>query len=259
MENILANYNWELTPLIILAGFVAGGINTVAGSGSVVTLSMLSFLGLPSTIANGTNRIGVLFQSFTAYRTYRQHNEIPINTPVLLTIIAGALVGTQIAVEINERMMNLCIGVLMIGLLFLVLRKPKEWLKKQKSEPANWSNFVRYGIFFLIGIYGGFIQAGVGILLLSAFILGEGFTLIQSNGMKQLVVLAYNIFSLSIFLYYGQVNWVYGLLLAVGQVFGAYLAARFATRHPKANIWIRYLLVVILLVSIVRFLWLGLA
>ena len=258
MENILTDYNWQLTPLIILAGFVAGAINTVAGSGSVVTLSMLSFLGLPSTVANGTNRIGVLFQSIVGYTTYKKHTPVENNWGITIATVIGSIIGTQIAVEINEQMMNISIGILMIGLLGLVLMKPKEWLKQKSNEQANWSMPMRYFVFFLVGIYGGFIQAGVGILMLSALILGEGLALAKANGMKLLIVLIYTIPSLLLFVYYGQVNWIYGLLLAIGQIFGAWVSARFATQNPKANVWIRYLLIVILILSIFRFLRLGL-
>ena len=240
---------------------MAGGINTLAGSGSVVTLALLSFLGLPSTIANGTNRIGVLFQSVTGFLTYNKNIEPDEkqdnNWGIIGVTVLGAIIGTQIAVEIDERLMNLSIGVLMIGLLGLVLMKPKKWLRSQK-QTAKWGKAMAYFVFFLIGIYGGFIQAGVGVLLLSALILGEGMTMNQSNKFKILVVLIYTIPSLLLFLYNGQVNWLYGLLLAVGQIVGAWVAARFAVRYPNSNIYIRYLLIGILIFSIFRFFSLGL-
>lgn len=260
MEASLSNLDWYFYPLIIIAGFVVGAINTVAGSGSVITLTILSFLGLPSTVANGTNRIGVLLQSITGTLTYQKHTEINLKPyrGLILVAVVGALLGTQLAVELNEQILNFAIGFLMIILLCLVLFKPKQWLKQQSVE-ASWSAPLRYPAFFFIGIYGGFIQAGVGIFLLSALILGEGLTIAKSNGIKLVVVLVYTIPALLLFLYHGQINWTYGLLLAVGQIFGAWVSARFATRYPNANVWIRYLLIVILVFSIFRFFSLALA
>lgn len=254
METSIGSLDWYLYPLIIVAGVIAGAINTVAGSGSVVTLAMLSFLGLPSTMANGTNRIGVLFQSITGTATYRKHTEIDTKAyrGVILVSVIGALLGAQLAVELNEKILNFAIGSLMIVLLGLVLFKPKQWLKQQSVE-STWPAWLRYTAFFFIGVYGGFIQAGVGIFLLSALILGEGLTIAKANGIKLMIVLIYTIPSLLLFVFNDQVYWAFGLLLAVGQIFGAWVAAKFATRYENANVWIRYLLILILIFSIYRF------
>ncbi len=215
---------------------------------------MLSFLGLPSTLANGTNRVGVLMQSIIGFRTYQKKANIQITGRwgTIIAIVLGSIVGTQMAVEINEQYLNWCIAILMVFLLGLVLFKPKQWLKEHNSQ-AQWSKIVRYIAFFFIGIYGGFIQAGVGIFLLSAFIIGEGLNLKQANGIKLLVVLLYTIPSLLLFVYNNQVEWLYGILLGCGQIVGAWLAAIMATSYPNANVYIRYLLIIILLASIIRF------
>jgi len=246
--------DWYYYPLTILAGFIAGFINTIAGSGSVVTLTMLSALGLPSTMANGTNRIGVLLQSITGTITYQKKAPISLKNyrGIILVSVIGALLGTQLAVELNERFLNFAIGTLMIFLLALVLFKPKEWLKEQ-AIATNRPKWIRYPMFFFIGIYGGFIQAGVGVFLLSALILGEGLTMVKSNAIKIVIVLFYTIPSLLLFIYYGQVHWKFGILLGLGQIVGAWLSARFATEFPQANKWIRYLLICILIFSIYRF------
>lgn len=247
--------HWYLLPLILLGGFTAGIINTLAGSGSVVTLAILSFLGLPSNIANGTNRIGILLQSMAGFHTYQKHTEISFkkNKWMVFACVLGAIVGTQLVVDMDERALNFLIAFLMIFLLGLVLFKPQKWLKQQSSGKSIWSRPIGLLVFFAIGIYGGMIQAGVGIFLLAAMILGEGLTLNQSNGIKLLIVLFYTIPSLLLFVYYGQVNWFYGILLATGQIAGAVLAARYATKYPEAPKYIRYFLILILIASIFRF------
>lgn len=242
--------------IVVLAGFVAGMINTVAGSGSVVTLAALSFMQLPANIANATNRVGVLVQSLVGFTTYSKHTSVPIkgSTTMLLIIVAGALVGAQIAVEIDEHLLKRIIGILMIGMLFLVLMNPKQWLREKSTDEPLLPTYIRMPLFFLVGVYGGFIQAGVGILLLSSMILGSGFHMARANGYKLLIVLLYTIPTLLMFIYHDQIVWKYGLLMAIGQSVGAFISASWASKYPNAPVWIRRLLIVIILLSIPHFL-----
>ena len=246
---------WYLIPLTILAGFLAGIINTLAGSGSVVTLAMLSLLGLPSTIANGTNRIGVLFQSFIGFTTYKRNANIDLTNrrSLVVSCVLGSIVGSQIAVEIDEFYLNLLLAITMVFLLGAILFNSKKWLVDHVDGEKKMPKIIGLPLFFLIGIYGGFLQAGVGILLLSSLILGQGLNLKQANGVKLLIVLLYIVPSLFIFFINDQLIWKVGLLLATGQVVGAYLAATFATQFPNANFYIHKLLICILLLSIFRF------
>lgn len=247
---------WYEPILIILAGFVAGIINTLAGSGSVVTISLLVFLGLDPKMANGTNRIGVLLQSITGARTFiRDKTILPSELGwQLWPSIAGAILGSFIASEIDDRLMGLIIGWLFVVILGLILMEPKQWLRTEAVIRNNSRSALSVLMFFGIGVYGGFIQAGVGIFLLSALVLYTGYTLNTSNAIKLLSVTAFTIPALAIFIWKGQVNWTYGLLMAVGQVAGAWLAARFAMHHKQANVWVRRLLIVVVIISIIKFL-----
>jgi uncharacterized membrane protein YfcA len=83
-------------------------------------------------------------------------------------------------------------------------------------------------IFFFVGIYGGFIQAGVGFFLLSALVLGVGYDLIKANAVKVLIVFSYTAIALGIIMWSGQVNYLYGLVLAVGNSAGAFIASKYA-------------------------------
>ncbi len=246
---------WYLIPLTILAGFIAGIINTLAGSGSVVTLAMLSLLGLPSTLANGTNRIGVLFQSFVGFTTYKKKAVIDLTNrkSMVVSCVLGSIVGSQIAVEIDEFYLNLFLAITMVFLLGAILFNSKKWLVDHSNGQKKMSKLIGLPLFFLIGIYGGFLQAGVGILLLSSLILGQGMNLKEANGIKLLIVLLYTVPSLFIFFMNDQLIWMIGLFLAIGQVVGAYIAASFATQFPNANFYIHKLLIGILILSIFRF------
>ncbi len=244
--------------LVLLAGVMAGAINTLAGSGSLITLPLLVFLGLPPNVANGTNRIGVLFQNITALSTMRANSALRIKGSwwIVGWCLLGSIAGARVAVSVDERWMNLALALLMATMLIVVIIQPEKWLREPGEPTAGaWKRPLNWLIFVLIGFYGGFIQAGVGIFLLAAMVLAGGYNLVHANVIKLLVVLVFSVPALLIFLQAGQVEWRYGLLLAVGQVIGAWAAARFATRSQRASLWIRRLLIAVILASIIKFVW----
>lgn len=246
---------WYAYPLIALAGVLAGIINTLAGNGSVVTLSLLLFLGLDANAANGTNRIGAVTQSGTALLTFGNAGKLQILAKrglhfLIITLIA-ALIGAKIATDIDKNTLEMVIGGLMVFMLGLILIKPKRWLRATNIE-KNINTPLNYFIFFGIGLYAGFIQMGMGVMFLAALVLRANFSLIDANIIKLLIVFAFIIPVIIIFVVAGQVNWELGITLAIGQSFGAWLAAKFALQHPKANIWVHRLLIIMVLVAIIK-------
>lgn len=243
--------------LLFAAGLLAGGINTVAGNGSVITLSSMRFMGMPIPLANGTNRVGVLIQSTVALVSYWREASIRWHGRdwLLAWAILGGLGGTYVAVVLDPVSFEYSIGVLMIGMLILILANPKAWLSRQANEQAPIQHPILLSIIYIaIGFYSGYVQAGVGIILLVALVAGAGYSLTKANALKLLVVVAVNLPALFIFWYNDQVRWIPGLVLALGQSLSARLVVRFAVHHPRANFWIRNLLILIVLVAIVRFL-----
>ncbi len=243
---------------VIVAGFLAGFINTLAGSGSAITLPLLVFLGLPATVANGTNRIGVLFQTTMSTTTYHRAGVMPWRdaNSLLIPTVIGGLVGAVIAVDLNEEQMQLAIGAMLVLTFFLILLKPKRWLtgKPEGAKKPGWKEWV---IFFFIGLYGGFIQAGVGILLLVGLVLGVGFNLMKANAIKAWLVLALNLFAFAVFVYNGQVDWLLGFVLAIGNTAGGWVGARVGSQE-WAQIWVYRLLLLIVVVSAVRMFYMSL-
>jgi uncharacterized membrane protein YfcA len=242
--------------LIAVAGVATGIINTLAGSGSLVTLPIFMFIcGLPPTVANGTNRVGVLVQTIIATAVFRKSEKVNFGHIgwLLIPAIIGSIIGTLLAVDMNDRAMNYTIMALMGFMLIVILANPKRWLRDRIMDTARNKRPLTVIIFFLIGIYGGFIQAGVGIFLLAALVLISGYDLVSANAVKILVVLVFTIPALIIFMYNDQVHWAYGTLMAVCQAVGSYIGAKFATRYPGANVWIRNLLILIVLASILKF------
>jgi uncharacterized membrane protein YfcA len=239
--------------LLILAavpvtGFVAGFINTLAGSGSLITLPILILIGLPANVANGTNRVGILVQGLVSVATFRRHRALDGSSSLKLMIptVLGAILGAALAVDLDEELLRRTIGVLMIVMLVVVALKPRRWLEAHATG-VEASVFVRWPVFFAIGVYGGFIQAGVGIFLLAGLVLGAGYNLVGGNAVKNLIVLVFTIAALAVFVINDQVRWGLGLLLAAGNGAGAWLAARMAIARGAK--FVRYALMLILVLA----------
>ena len=245
----MLNLEWYIYLAVLAAGFGAGFINTLAGSGSLITLPLLIFLGLPATVANGTNRVGVLFQTAIATNSFRNQKVLDVRGGLILSApaIVGSLIGAQIAVNLNEDAMRRAIGVLMIVMLVVILIQPKKWLEGRPNAMAEGPGWKQVLIFFGIGIYGGFIQAGVGIFLLAGLVLSVGYDLVRSNAVKSLIVLCFTISAMVVFILNDQIHWEIGLILAVGNGFGGWVAARMAVKQGAG--FVRYLLIAVVVVS----------
>ncbi len=246
--------HWYVYLLALLAGIAAGIINTLAGSGSLLTLPMLIFLGLPANAANATNRVGVILQNIVGITTFQRGGRLHLAGAKWLVppAVAGSIVGALIARSLDADSMNTVIGAVMVLMLGVILFNPERWLRTRSEVKPGRPSIGMLALFFALGIYGGFIQAGVGVFLLAAIVLGLGYTLVDANGIKLVIVLALTLVALAIFATGGQVHWALGGLMALGQSAGAWLAARFAMRSKNANIWVRRLLIAVIIASILK-------
>ncbi len=242
--------HWYIYPLLIVTGILVGFINTLAGSGSLISLPLLMYIGLPANVANGTNRVAILLQSMVGAGSFRNQKVIEFKEGIWLSVpaVVGSVIGAMLAVDLNELMMRRMIGVLMIVMFFLIILKPESWIRghagKHREKPTFWQIL----IFFGIGLYGGFIQAGVGFFLLAGLVMGAGMNLMKANAFKNLIVALYTPFALIVFIFNNQVNWIVGLTLAAGNMIGAFVAARVAVKRGTKFIQI-ILLVVLFLAS----------
>jgi uncharacterized protein len=235
---------------LILSGLLVGFINTLAGGGTIISISLLMFLGLPAPVANGTNRIAVMFQNLTAVRNFHKSGILQSAKGLWLSIptIAGSLIGASVVVNLNENVIEKAIAVIMIVMLFFILIKPGIWMKgneKLMNRPLNWKT---HTIFFFIGLYGGFIHIGVGYFILAALVMNCGFDLIRANALKNFLVLLYVPFTLIVFVFQGLVMWEYGLIHAIGNVIGAYIASKYAVKW--GNNFVRWIIVFVIIISI---------
>ncbi len=235
--------------ILVVAGVMVGFINTLAGGGSIISMSVLMMLGLPAPIANATNRVAITIQTFSATASFKQQKVLDLRKAIHMAIPAtfGSLLGAWLAIDINEEVFEKAIGVIMLIMLVFVFYKPGKYIYGREEiieKPLTWKTYI---IFFAIGIYGGFLHMGVGYFLLTAIVLGAGYDLVKANAIKVFVVLAYVPFSLLVFIIYDQVNWIYGLVLAVGNVVGALIASRLAV--SKGVDFVKWVIVVVILLT----------
>ncbi len=165
---------WFEVTLLIVSGVFVGFVNTLAGGGTLISISLFMFLGLPANIANGTNRIAVILQNITSVSEFRRKKMLDIKKGTALAIptIIGAIIGAQIATDINEKIFEKALAIVMIVMVYFIVVKPSKWLKGQQSLMEKKVSWLQILIFFLIGIYGGFVQVGVGYFILAGVVLG---------------------------------------------------------------------------------------
>ncbi len=233
---------------LIFGGVLVGFINTLAGGGSIISLSLLMYvMGLPANIANGTNRIAITLQTLVASGSFKKQKVLDWKKGLKLGIpsVLGSIIGAMIAVDIQEEIFEKAMAIIMIVMLAFIFYKPQLWLKgREELIEKKVSPFIMF-IFFLIGIYGGFIHVGIGYLLLISIVLGAGYDLVKANAIKVFIVLMYVPFSLAVFIYNGQVNYLYGFVLAIGNIIGALIASRLSIKNG-AN-FVRWVIVVVVI------------
>ncbi|MHB8763085.1 MAG: sulfite exporter TauE/SafE family protein [Deferrisomatales bacterium] len=247
----------HLTSYLLLfgVGFFAGTINIVAGGGSFLTLPLLIFLGLPAGVANATNRVGVLLQNVGAIWGFHNHGVMDWRSVgwAALPATAGAVVGTWAAVRVGDEAFQRILAFLMIAVTLWTLWDP---LKGRSAPRAGQGTRlgVLAGGFFVVGIYGGFVQAGAGFFILAATTLA-GLDLVRGNAVKVLTVFTLTAVSLSIFSWQGMVDWRLGLVLGLGNTLGGVLGVRLAVL--KGHEWIKGVVTVTVIAFAVKLLVAG--
>jgi len=247
-------YSWPIIILLIGAGFMVGFINTLAGSGTVISYSLFMFLGLSAPFANGTIRLGVIMQTLSASLSFRRQAVLDVKRGLFLALptVLGSVLGAQIAVKINKDVFEIVIAVVMLIMGVFIFFKPQRWLKGVDGLQTKRLGIKSFFLFFLIGIYGGFIHIGVGIFLLAALVLQGGYDLVKANVLKVFIVFLYSPFALLVFMLNGQVHYGMGLIASVGNIIGGLIASYFAVSWG-AN-FVRWLLILIILLFSLRLL-----
>ncbi len=238
----------DIYPLILamLTGAAAGFLNVTAGGGTLLTLPVLSFMGLDLGVANATNRVSILFQNISAMKHYHTKGEIDPKEAAsyALPALVGAIAGTLSAVYMPSKVFRVIAALSIFSMGSLLVTKPKMW-DEPKGDPL--SPAMRSAALFAVGIYGGFLQAGVGFLLIWAISGGCKKNLKDANVLKIVVVAVYTIASLGLFVSFGMVEWRTAFALALGSSAGGNIGARF---NLNADIrYIRWILTAVIFIS----------
>lgn len=222
--------------LLLFVGALAGFINVNAGGGSSITLPVLIFLGLDSATANGTNRVAIFIQSAAAVHSFQKENLKQYKTSIKLSLftLPGAIAGSLFAVKLDDESFQFILGIVMIGIIISML-VPKGKVETDNNADKEFS-FLSIISMLLIGFYGGFIQVGVGFLLMFSLSQLLKFDLVHVNMHKVFIVFFYTVPSMIVFVVTGNINWFLGLILATGNAFGAWWGAKLSIKKGEGLI-----------------------
>jgi uncharacterized membrane protein YfcA len=219
--------------LLILVGIVAGFLNVMAGGGSVISLPLLIFLGLDSSLANGTNRLAIFIQTIASMISFKQEKVSDFKTSLKLAACAlpGAVAGAILSVKINSILFQRILAIFIFGILLTVII-PKS--KTGNGSPARFiPTWLIYPVMLAIGFVGGFHQVGIGFLMIGALSHIMKMDLVRINMHKAFVFFLYTIPTMIVFAWTDNINWKYGIALAVGNAWGGWWSAKIAVRRGE--------------------------
>ncbi|MGD1847744.1 MAG: sulfite exporter TauE/SafE family protein [Salibacteraceae bacterium] len=239
---------WEYL-LIFAAGYAAGTINTLAGGGGILAMPTLIFLGLPSVVANGTYRLAVIATGMFGVAGFRSKGITtwPYSLYLGGVAFAGALIGAELAKVLDDTWFNRVLAIVMVGIVALMVFRPVKPAAEIVEQMAQKHKILAYIAFFFIGIYGGFIQVGVGLIILATLTSIHGWSIVKSNSAKLMVVMIYTLGALGVFIYDGLIRWDLGLIMAAGNAGGAWVTSRWSVNKGDRRIRILLLIVAIVL------------
>jgi uncharacterized membrane protein YfcA len=232
--------DWLQLAILVAAGTAAGFFNVVAGGGSLLTMPALILMGFPSAVANGTNRLAVLGQSITSILTFRMKGYSGLRIALMLSVpaCAGAAAGTLVALAVSDELFHkLLSGIMLLATATLFVRRPSQAVEDRQAPRAMP---LQMALFAVIGFYGGFIQAGVGFLIMAALAGLGRLRLVRTNSIKVFVVGAYTLPSLALFILNDKVAWLPAIVLTGGHALGGWLGTLFTVSRGEK--WIRIVL-----------------
>lgn len=245
---------WYHYAFLIVVGFAVGFINTVAGGGSLLSLPVLIFMGLPPAVANGTNRVAIILQTATAVAGFKSKgvSTFPFNVYLGASALIGAIIGASIAVDIDGEAFNRILAIIMVSVILIIIFAPKTNLKDLHERLTGKYLWLGMLAFFFFGIYGGFINAGLGFIMILFLHYVHHMSLVRANATKVAVVCIYMLSSLAVFAFHDKVNWKLGLVLAIGNMTGAWFSSRISVN--KGDRYIRFFLILMIVVMAIK-LW----
>ena len=245
---------WQLG-LLTGAGIIAGWLNVMAGGGSMLTVPIMLFMGLPGPVANGTNRIAILAQNISATANFRRKGfrELKLGLSLSLAAIPGAIAGAMIGVHLDGELFNQVLAIIMIGVLILMMTNRCAPAILPGHNPTRKQLILGHICMVGAGFWGGFIQIGIGFVLMPILNRLMGLDLVRVNALKVFIILCYTIVALAIFATQVEILWVAGLALALGNAIGGWLGAHSSV--AKGDKLIRWVLNTVLILFIIKLLF----
>lgn len=244
---------WHIA-LLVAVGTASGFLNVLAGGGSLLTVPVMVFLGLPGPVANGTNRIAILAQNLTAVATFarRGFSEFRLSLTLAACALPGAIAGALVGTRLEGDGFNRALAVIML-LIMLVMHFDKgAKAHAENHQPTPKQRLQGHLLMIGAGFWGGFIQLGVGFILMPILNRVMGMDLVRTNMHKVFIVASYSLVALFIFAHQVELLWQVGLALALGNALGGYLGATFTI--SKGEVWVRRILNLVLLLFIAKLL-----
>ena len=238
--------------VLLVAGIACGFINTLASSGSAISLPMLLTLGLPALAANATNRLPVLFGSLMALRTFQREGKMDWSAAwkIVLPATLGSAAGVYLAETLHNRELGLVITAAVLVALLLLFTKLKEALAKDYHRAPRVTGL---GLFVLsfVGVWLGFIVLDGATYLLLVLILLFGYDLPHANALKVFLLVTTTLVPITLFARAGNIWWTEGLLLSVGSLVGGHFGAKLSS-HDKARTWVFRILVAVIILELIH-------
>ncbi|MCB1842379.1 MAG: sulfite exporter TauE/SafE family protein [Halioglobus sp.] len=242
--------------LLVAVGIVGGFMNVMAGGGSLLTVPVMVFMGLPGPVANGTNRIAILAQNLTAIATFarRGFQDFRLSLTLSACAIPGAVVGALAGVRLEGEWFDRALAVIMLGVMLLMHFDRGAQQASTEHSPSRRQLWQGHLLMVGAGFWGGFIQLGVGFILMPILNRVMGLDLVRTNMHKVFIVASYTVVALLVFASQVELLWLVGLALAVGNAIGGYLGAHFSI--TRGEHLIRAVLNIVLVAFIIKLVFL---
>jgi len=232
--------------ILAVVGAIAGFLNVLAGGGSALTIPLMIFLGYDATVANGSNRIAIQVEALSAVAAYKKqkHSDFPLSLKLSLMTLPGGILGAFYAVKIDDALFTKILGVVMVLIIVTLMFPKSEVIEHAKNH--KWKNWLAWPVMFAVGFYGGFIQAGVGFVIMAVLLHLYGMDLIKINMHKVFIVMVFTVPAVILFIATGNVDWFAAVALSVGMMLGTYFAVKVSLK--KGEKFVRLILGVSLLI-----------
>jgi uncharacterized protein len=245
---------WQVT-LLVAVGVVGGVLNVIAGGGSLVTVPVMIFLGLPGPVANGTNRIGILAQSITSIATFarRGFSDFRLSLSLSACTIPGAVAGALVGAHLEGVWFNRALALIMLGIMVMMHFDKGSTHRSADYQPTRKQLVYGHLLMLGVGFWGGFIQIGVGFIMMPILNRVMGLDLVRTNMHKVFIVGPYTLVALLVFASQVELVWLAGIVLAVGNSIGGYLGTHFMVRSSERMV--RLVLNLVLVAFIIKLLF----